>query len=178
MNWCLYHSEQAQFLGPVTESRMPGPAGRYTCCGQQAFRYETLPGPMVRVIKVLETHSNMEFVHRYFLFQGCQYREHTVQIFSDRDRAILKLAQVAAEGNCLYEVPPNKLLKMGVSNETWWNGIILTPTKERPGLLPQIVFDGMFRRKTHLFLLLIVMIYFRESWTLLSKGIGSIIGFV
>lgn len=47
MNWCLYHSEQAQFLGPVTETRMPGPAGRYTCCGQQAFRYETLPGPMV-----------------------------------------------------------------------------------------------------------------------------------
>lgn len=48
MNWCLYHSEQAQFLGPVTETRMPGPAGRYTCCGQQAFRYETLPGPMVK----------------------------------------------------------------------------------------------------------------------------------
>lgn len=47
MNWCLYHSEQAQFLGPVTETRMPGPAGRYSCCGQQAFRYETLPGPMV-----------------------------------------------------------------------------------------------------------------------------------
>lgn len=51
MNWCLYHSEQAQFLGPVTETRMPGPAGRYTCCGQQAFRYETLPGPMVSECK-------------------------------------------------------------------------------------------------------------------------------
>lgn len=47
MNWCLYHSEQAQFLGPVTETRMPGPSGRYNDCGQQAFRYETLPGPMV-----------------------------------------------------------------------------------------------------------------------------------
>lgn len=47
MNWCPYHPEQAQFLGPVTESRMSGPSGRFTCCGQQAFRYETLPGPMV-----------------------------------------------------------------------------------------------------------------------------------
>lgn len=73
-----------------------------------------------------------------------------MQIFSDRDRAILKLAQVAAEGNCLYELPPNKLLKMTVSNDAWWNGIILTPSKERPGLLPQIVFDGM-RSKRHYF---------------------------
>lgn len=55
MNWCLYHSEQAQFLGPVTETRMPGPAGRYSCCGQQAFRYETLPGPMVNEKKKKNT---------------------------------------------------------------------------------------------------------------------------
>lgn len=90
---------------------------------------------------ILSILTNVEIKHSNKL-QGCQYREHTVQIFSDRDRAILKLAQVAAEGNCLYEMPPNKLLKMNVSNDAWWNGIILTPSKERPGLLPQIVLDG------------------------------------
>lgn len=47
MNWCLFHPDQPQYLGPVTEGRMAGPAGRYPCCGQQAFRFETLPGPMV-----------------------------------------------------------------------------------------------------------------------------------
>lgn len=65
-------------------------------------------------------------------------------ISNDRDRAILKLAQVAAEGNCLYELPSNKLLNMNVSNDAWWHGIILTPSKERPGILPQIVLDGVF----------------------------------
>lgn len=74
--------------------------------------------------------------------KGCQYREHTVQILNDRDRAILKLAQVAAEGNCLYEPPPSKLLKASILNDTWWNGIILTPSKDRPGLLPPIVLTG------------------------------------
>lgn len=79
--------------------------------------------------------------------QGCQYREHTVQIIDDRDRAILKLAQVAAEGNCLYEPPPSKLLKASAVHETWWHGIVLAPSKDRPGLLPQIVFAGKRKEK-------------------------------
>lgn len=148
MNWCLYHSEQAQFLGPVTETRMPGPVGRYSCCGQQAFRYETLPGPMVKLLPLFCLSRKKTYHIQYVrvcvcvLFQGCQYREHTVQILNDRDRAILKLAQVAAEGNCLYEPAPNKLLKASILNDTWWNGIILTPSKDRPGLLPPIVLAG------------------------------------
>ena len=48
MSWCRYHPEAPSFLGPVAEGRTTGPAGRYACCGQQAFRYETLPGPHVR----------------------------------------------------------------------------------------------------------------------------------
>lgn len=47
MKFCLYHPEAPQFLGPVTEGRMAGPTGRYPCCGQQAFRYEPVPGPIV-----------------------------------------------------------------------------------------------------------------------------------
>lgn len=51
MNWCLYHPEQPQFLGPITEGRMAGPTGRYPCCGQQAYRYETLSGPTVTAMQ-------------------------------------------------------------------------------------------------------------------------------
>lgn len=47
MSWCRYHPEAPSFLGPVADGRTTGPAGRYACCGQQAFRYETLPGPNV-----------------------------------------------------------------------------------------------------------------------------------
>lgn len=51
MNWCRYHPEQPNFLGPEIEGRIAGPAGRYACCNQQAFRFETLPGPNVRGLK-------------------------------------------------------------------------------------------------------------------------------
>lgn len=76
--------------------------------------------------------------------QGCQYREHTIQIFNDRDRQILKLAQIASESSALYEIAPNGPTKplAASSNESWWNGIALVPTKERPGLLPSINLDG------------------------------------
>uniref|UniRef100_A0A182MLW1 SANT and BTB domain-containing protein n=1 Tax=Anopheles culicifacies TaxID=139723 RepID=A0A182MLW1_9DIPT len=47
MMWCQYHPEQPQFLGPAAEGRVAGPAGRYPCCGKQAYRYEALPGPSV-----------------------------------------------------------------------------------------------------------------------------------
>ncbi|XP_055915640.1 SANT and BTB domain regulator of class switch recombination [Eupeodes corollae] len=115
MTWCRFHPEGAQFLGPVTEGRVAGPAGRYQCCGQQAFRYETLPGP-----------------------NGCQFREHSVLIENDRDRAILTLLQIASEGGNLFESPPAKLREEVSSNlmEPRWIGLCLMPTKCRPGLLP------------------------------------------
>ncbi|XP_062543396.1 SANT and BTB domain regulator of class switch recombination isoform X2 [Armigeres subalbatus] len=117
MLWCQYHPEQPQFLGPAAEGRVAGPAGRYPCCGKQAYRYETLPGPT-----------------------GCQFREHTVQADTDRDRAILQLAMQASEGGCLYETapfkPPNSI------NDPWWNGIGILPHRSRQGLLPTFNVDG------------------------------------
>ncbi|XP_055844997.1 SANT and BTB domain regulator of class switch recombination isoform X2 [Episyrphus balteatus] len=115
MTWCRFHPDGAQFLGPVTEGRVAGPAGRYPCCGQQAFRYETLPGP-----------------------NGCQFREHSVLIENDRDRAILNLLQIASEGGNLFETPPTKLREEVSNNlmEPRWIGLCLMPTKCRPGLLP------------------------------------------
>lgn len=129
MNWCLYHPDAPQFLGPVTEGRIAGPAGRYPCCGQQAFRYETVPGPA-----------------------GCQFREHTVQIETDRDRAILKLAQLVDEGGCLYELPPPPRPQSSGAVDPWWNGIALTPNRDRQGLLPTLNLEGFITISITLFL--------------------------
>lgn len=122
---------------------MAGPAGRYPCCGQQAFRFETLPGPMVSIIFPFQSTEVMALIF-FFRTQGCQYREHTIQIFNDRDRATLKLAQIASEGSGLYEIAPIIPTTPAIpsSNESWWNGIALMPTKDRPGLLPSINLDG------------------------------------
>ncbi|KFB42675.1 AGAP004888-PA-like protein [Anopheles sinensis] len=117
MMWCQYHPEQPQFLGPAAEGRVAGPAGRYPCCGKQAYRYETLPGP-----------------------SGCQFREHTVQVDTDRDRAVLQLALHASEGGCLYEPSPFK--PPNTSAEPWWNGIGILPHRSRQGLLPTFHVDG------------------------------------
>lgn len=76
--------------------------------------------------------------------KGCQYREHTIQIFNDRDRQILKLAQIAADGSGLYEnVPAAPTAPYAQpSSESWWSGIALMPTRERIGILPNINLDG------------------------------------
>lgn len=77
--------------------------------------------------------------------KGCQYREHTVQIFNDRDRAILKLSQIAADGGCLYEPAPVKIPNVGANAtpyEPWWNELVLLPQRDRQGLLPTFTVEG------------------------------------
>lgn len=126
MRWCRYHPEPAQFLGPATEGRMAGPAGRWPCCQQQAFRYEALAGGQ----------------------QGCQFREHTVLVETDRDRAVLKLFQLAEEGGCLHEPVPTGTTSTGhqlqlQNGEQWWYGVQLMPSRSTVhGLLPSLSLDG------------------------------------
>ncbi|XP_034483574.1 uncharacterized protein KIAA1841 homolog [Drosophila innubila] len=120
MNWCRYHPEPPNFLGPEVEGRMAGPAGRYACCNQQAFRYETLPGP-----------------------NGCQFREHSVLVDTDRERAILTIAQLVGENYALCEQPPLHMQELAAAGEISpnWLGISLTPQRCRQGLLPQLCMD-------------------------------------
>ncbi|XP_060652845.1 SANT and BTB domain regulator of class switch recombination [Drosophila nasuta] len=120
MNWCRYHPEPPNFLGPEIEGRMAGPAGRYACCNQQAFRYETLPGP-----------------------NGCQFREHSVLVDTDRERAILTIAQLVGENYALCEQPPLHMQELAAAGEISpnWLGISLTPQRCRQGLLPQLCMD-------------------------------------
>lgn len=84
----------------------------------QSYRFETLSGP-----------------------HGCQRREHLVQAESDRDRAILNLAQMAAEGECLFDAPPAIVVAKN-STENWWSGITLIPYRSKLGLLPTLHVDG------------------------------------
>uniref|UniRef100_A0A336LZB2 CSON008929 protein n=1 Tax=Culicoides sonorensis TaxID=179676 RepID=A0A336LZB2_CULSO len=114
MLWCQFHPELPQFIGA---------AGRYPCCGAQANRYETLPGP-----------------------SGCQFREHTIIPESDRDRAIIQLCMVAADGGNLYEQPPIKPYVAG-QNENWWTGISLIPKGARQGLLPTLFIEDTTRSR-------------------------------
>ncbi|KAM8710630.1 hypothetical protein ACLKA7_017281 [Drosophila subpalustris] len=120
MNWCRYHPEPPNFLGPEVEGRIAGPAGRYACCNQQAFRYETLPGP-----------------------NGCQFREHSVLVDTDRERAILAIAQLVGENYALCEQPPLHMQELAAAGEISpnWLGISLTPQRCRQGLLPQLCMD-------------------------------------
>ncbi|XP_030385717.1 uncharacterized protein KIAA1841 homolog isoform X2 [Scaptodrosophila lebanonensis] len=118
MNWCRYHPEPPNYLGPVAEGRIAGPAGRYACCGQQAFRFETLPGP-----------------------NGCQFREHSVLVETDRERAILAIAQLVAENYAMCEMPPLRTQELAASGEPNWMDISLTPQRCRQGLLPQLCMD-------------------------------------
>ncbi|XP_017109538.2 SANT and BTB domain regulator of class switch recombination [Drosophila bipectinata] len=125
MHWCRFHPEAPNFLGPVGNA---GPAGRYACCGQQAFRYETLPGP-----------------------NGCQFREHSVLVETDRERAILAIAQLVGENYALCEPPPLRIQEMAAAGEICpsWQGISLTPQRCRQGLLPQLCMDSVLKRVTN-----------------------------
>ncbi|XP_013113603.1 SANT and BTB domain regulator of class switch recombination [Stomoxys calcitrans] len=115
LSWCRYHPETPSFLGPVADGRTTGAAGRYACCGQQAFRFETLPGP-----------------------NGCQIREHSVLVETDRERSILSIVQLATEGHALGDSPPLKMQESLTSaeHEPRWMLLSLMPQRCRQGLLP------------------------------------------
>lgn len=118
MMWCCqYHPDQPQFLGPITEGKIAGPSGRYPCCGKVSYRFETLVGPC-----------------------GCQFREHTVHLDNDKDRAIFQLSQIASEGGCSLSEPVQNKIVPG-SADPWWNGLALLPHRSRQGLLPSLHVD-------------------------------------
>jgi hypothetical protein len=116
--WCLYHPEPSQFLGPNCDSKV----GRFPCCGQLAYRYESITGA-----------------------SGCQYKEHTVVPENDRDRSILSLVNVASENNSMiYEPAPIKQVTANSSSDSWWSGISILPNRSRQGILPMLHVEGNF----------------------------------
>lgn len=80
----------------------------------------------------------------YASFQGCQFREHSVLVDTDRERAILAIAQLVGENYALSEQPPLHLQELAAAGEISpnWLGISLTPQRCRQGLLPQLCMDS------------------------------------
>lgn len=76
--------------------------------------------------------------------KGCQFREHSVLVDTDRERAILTIAQLVAENYALCEQPPMQTQELAAAGEISpnWLGISLTPQRCRQGLLPQLCMDS------------------------------------
>lgn len=72
--------------------------------------------------------------------KGCQFREHSIQVFDDRDRAILKLARSSSDECGIFQDTP-ELIKCSYRSD-WWKQINLVPMKLRPGLVPHINIEG------------------------------------
>lgn len=94
--------------------------GRYHCCSQLAYRYESITG-----------------------VNGCQYKEHTVVPENDRDRSILNLVNIASDNNSMmFEAAPSKVPTIGCSTDSWWSGISILPSRSRQGILPALHIEG------------------------------------
>ncbi|GBP07714.1 Prolyl endopeptidase [Eumeta japonica] len=72
------------------------------------------------------------------LEMGCQFREHSVLVETDRERSILSIVQLAIEGNALNELPSLRLKEIIANgqNEPRWKSITIMPQRCRQGLLP------------------------------------------
>lgn len=63
---------------------------------------------------------------------------------TDRERAILAIAQLVSENYAMCEQPPLHLQELAAAGEIDpnWMGISLTPQRCRQGLLPQLCMDS------------------------------------
>ncbi|XP_043267741.1 uncharacterized protein KIAA1841 homolog isoform X2 [Venturia canescens] len=130
MDWCSYHSEVPQFFANEQQRTSPFPLGRYPCCSQRAYRFETLPNK-----------------------QGCRFKEHIpgtvsgyeadiLTIFSTyRDVISIDPPQLFFPENITRLVARDPSLQPGklCCKETmWWDGIELVPPRPKLGLLGKI----------------------------------------
>lgn len=78
------------------------------------------------------------------MLQGCHYREHSVLVETDRDRAILNIAQLAIEKYSLGDMPTTEdqeTIAKGERQFTWRDLVLLPPWK-REGILPTFRING------------------------------------
>uniref|UniRef100_W8C9U7 Uncharacterized protein KIAA1841 n=2 Tax=Ceratitis capitata TaxID=7213 RepID=W8C9U7_CERCA len=113
MAWCRFHPLSPNYLESAADDFIPGPIGRYPCCGKKAFRFETFP------------ESN-----------GCHFREHSVLAETDRERQILQIMQVVSDDCVICDPPDESILTADIT--PFWTGVSLTPQQCRQGLLPAL----------------------------------------
>ncbi|XP_054085583.1 SANT and BTB domain regulator of class switch recombination isoform X2 [Zeugodacus cucurbitae] len=111
MTWCRFHPLSPNYMESVNDDFIAGPVGRYPCCGQKAFRFETFPEA-----------------------NGCHFREHSVLAETDRERQILQIIQVIPD-DCILCDPPGENCRTSEKIHPWV-GVPLTPQQCRQGFLP------------------------------------------
>ncbi|CAH2052631.1 unnamed protein product, partial [Iphiclides podalirius] len=130
MEWCSHH-EQSAALAVGGAGGAAAAAGRYPCCGQRAYRFETLP-----------RHT------------GCQFREHVPDEGTSVEAAVVELYTRFRDLIAMrppHLVFPERLTRLvardpGDDNSGrlqckevfWWEGIQLVPPRQPFGLLGKL----------------------------------------
>ncbi|XP_015597107.1 uncharacterized protein KIAA1841 homolog isoform X2 [Cephus cinctus] len=126
-DWCCYHPEVPQFFVNEQQRSTPFPLGRYPCCSQRAYRFETLPNK-----------------------EGCRFREHVPVVSTDKEVSIMSI--FAGYRDVISLEPPQLFFpekitrlvardpslqpgKLACKEPMWWDGIELVPSRPRLGLL-------------------------------------------
>ncbi|KAG6443089.1 hypothetical protein O3G_MSEX002666 [Manduca sexta] len=129
MEWCSHHEQQAHMF--VVEGRAPLPAGRYPCCGERAYRFETI------------TRNT-----------GCQFREHVPDERLATDAAVMEIYNQFRD---IIAMRPPQLMfperltrlvgrepgdestgRLQCKEVFWWEGIQLVPPRPPLGLLGKL----------------------------------------
>ncbi|KAM3957862.1 LOW QUALITY PROTEIN: uncharacterized protein ACR2FA_008130 [Aphomia sociella] len=128
MEWCSHHEQNAHMF--AVEGR-PLPAGRYPCCGERAYRFETI------------TRNT-----------GCQFREHApderlatdaavMEVYNKfRDIIAMKPPQLMFPERLTRLVPrelgEDSSGRLQCKEVFWWEGIQLVPPRQQLGLLGKL----------------------------------------
>ncbi|XP_052757655.1 SANT and BTB domain regulator of class switch recombination [Galleria mellonella] len=126
MEWCSHHEQSAHMF--AVEGRPPLPAGRYPCCGERAYRFETI------------TRNT-----------GCQFREHVPDERLATDAAVMevynKFRDIIAmrPPQLMFPERLTRLVPRELGEDSggrlqckevfWWEGIQLVPPRQHLGLL-------------------------------------------
>ncbi|XP_012266764.2 SANT and BTB domain regulator of class switch recombination [Athalia rosae] len=130
MDWCCYHPEIPQFFANEQQRSSPFPLGRYPCCSQRAYRFETLPSQ-----------------------EGCRFKEHIPAVVTDLDETTLNI--FTAHRDIIALEPPQLFFpekitrlvardpnlepgKLACKETMWWDGVELVPPRSKLGLLGKI----------------------------------------
>ncbi|KAJ0173314.1 hypothetical protein K1T71_011490 [Dendrolimus kikuchii] len=129
MEWCSHHEQPPHMF--ALEGRPPLPAGRYPCCGERAYKFETV------------TRNT-----------GCQFREHAPDERLPADAAVMEIYTKFRDIIAMRPPQllfPERLTKLVGREPTedssgrlqckevfWWEGIQLVPPRPPLGLLGKL----------------------------------------
>ncbi|CAH0595296.1 unnamed protein product [Chrysodeixis includens] len=140
MEWCSHHEQPAHMF--ALEGRPSLPAGRYPCCGERAYKFETI------------TRNT-----------GCQFREHVPDERLATDASVMEIYNQFRD---IIAMRPPQLMfperltrlvgrepgddgngRLQCKEVFWWEGILLVPPRPTLGLLGKLyTSNNKFNRET------------------------------